>query len=271
MRKRNSFIFFIFFLSASLFGQIQRFSLSINGGGSYTLINNKIPECISKGKIGYNTDLQFNFALTHTLGVATGIGYAKYSSALSLDNYYSANPATDSEGDSYEYRLYGKNLKENQTIDVIEIPFLLIFQNQERKKFKTYLQLGVKTLLPMRSRFECTSGDIESRGYYSKYNVELSNLPSHGFDKISLSGLDGNILTQIGYAATIEYGANISVGKPYVKIALFGCYGISNICQSRNLLSTEFVYQSLSSVSNGVTPLSIGVKLGLMFPFESKK
>ena len=171
MKKQYKITILALLLSVSLYGQIDRFNFTINGGESYAILKNNFPDGISKEKFGYTGNVQFNAAISHSFGIGIGAGYSKYSSYVSIDDYYSATNAIDSEGDHYEYRLNGTNLKENQSIDIIEIPIVIIFQNQKHKKFKTNLQLGAKALLPIQSNFECTAGALYSRGYYSQYNV----------------------------------------------------------------------------------------------------
>lgn len=267
MKRHHLITLFALLLSISVFGQIERFSLSINGGGSYTLLLNSIPESKSTEKPGYTVNMQFRLAISHSFALGLGAGYSNYSSEISLDKYYSATSTTDNEGDKYEYRLYGTNLKENQSIDMFEIPFSMILQNQEHKRVKTFLQLGVKAMLPIQSNFSTMSGDIESRGYYPKYNVELKNIPNHGFDLFLLEGMSGKLSTKVGYAAIMEMGANISLGHTYITFAFFGSYGFSNISIPRELFTVGSVYQSLSSIATNVVPYSVGVKVGMSFPF----
>ena len=259
------------FLSVSLYSQREQLSLSINGGYSYTLLKNDIPQSISKEGKGYVGNIQFNTAISHFFAIGLGVGYAKYSSEVSLDKYFKTVAATDTEGDSFEYRLYGTNLKEIQSVDIIEIPLVLILQNQEHKKFKTYLQLGAKAQLPLQSHFQSTSGTIETRGYYPQYNVELSNMPNHGFDIYSLTGVSGNLSTKVGYAALMEFGANISLDKSYLSIALFCSYGLSSIIQQRDIFTSDHAYQSFSSIASDVIPYSVGIKVGFVFPFRPLK
>lgn len=268
MKKYYYITLFALFLSISLYGQTERLSLSVNGGGSYTMLKNSIPESKSTEKAGYTVNVQFNLAISHSFAIGLGLGYSNYSSDVSLDKYYAATATTDNEGDKYEYRLYGTNLKENQSVNIVEVPLLLILQNREPMKFKPYLQVGVKAMLPVQSQFSCTAGEIETRGYYSQYNVELSNMPNHGFGLFSLEGVSGKLSSKVSYAALMELGANISLGNSYLMFALFGSYGLSSICQSRELFTVDQVYQSLSSVSSNVFPYSIGLKVGMSFPFR---
>jgi len=271
MKKYYYITIFALSLSISLFGQTERLSLSISGGGSYTMLKNTIPDSKSTEKAGYTVNVQFNLAISHSFAIGLGVGYSNYSSDVSLDQYYTATASTDSEGDKYEYRLSGTNLKENQSINMFEIPLLLIIQNRERMKFKPYLQVGVKAMLPVQSQFSCTAGEIETRGYYSQYNVELSNMPNHGFDLFSLEGVSGKLSSKVSYAALMELGTNISLGNSYLTFALFGSCGLSSICQSRELFTVDHVYQSLFSVSSNVVPYSIGLKVGISILFRSKK
>jgi hypothetical protein len=254
-------------LSISLFGQTERCALLVNGGDSFTLLKNSISDGKSFEKSGYVLNVQFNIAISHSFGIGIGAGYSKYSSDVSLDKYYNTTAAFDNEGDNYEYRVYGSNLKENQLINFIEIPFLLVLQNQYHKKFKMSLGLGVKAMLPVQSHFKGTSGEIETRGFYPQYNVELSNMPNHGFDIFSIKNASGQLSTKVSYAAIMELGAKISLGKIYLTFCLSGTYGLSNIGVSKELFTADHGYQSLSSISSNYEAFSIGAKTGLAFPF----
>ena len=235
------------------------------------MLKNSIPDSKSTEKVGYMVNVQFNLAISHSFAIGLGAGYSKYSSNVSLDKYYDATNAIDNEGDTFEYRMYGSNLEENQSIDIVEIPFLFILQNQDQKKFKPYLEMGAKAMMPVQSRFNGTMGEIETKGYYSKYNVELRSIPNHGFDIYSVKGVTGKLLTKVSYAAIMELGANISLGNVYLTVSLYGSYGLSNISHSRELFTAENGYQSLSSISSNTEAYSIGGKIGLSFPFRSKK
>lgn len=267
MKKQYKITLFALLISFSLCGQTERFSLSINGGRSYTMLENSIPDSKTTEKLGYTMNILFNLAISHSFAIGLGAAYSNYSSEVSLGKYYSATSTTDNEGDNYEFRLYGTNLKENQSIDMFEIPFAIILQNQEHKKFKTFLQLGVKAMLPIQSNFSVMSGEIETRGYYPKYNVELNNIPNHGFVLFPLEGMSGKLSTKLSYAALVELGANISLGKSYLTLGVFGSYGLSSVITSRELFPNGSVYQSLSSIATSVVPYSVGVKVGMFFPF----
>lgn len=261
------FVLVAIFLQTSLFGQKESFVLSLNGGSTYTLIKNSIQDSKSTEKLGYIFNLQFNVALSHTVGIGIGAGYSKFSSDVSLDKYYKATAAIDNEGDNYEYRVYASNLKENQLINFIEIPFLLVLQNQDHKKFKMSLGIGAKAMVPVQSHFYGTSGEIETRGFYSQYNVELSNMPNHGFDIFPIKEASGQLSTKVSYAALMELGANISLGKFYLTLDITGTYGLTSISLSRELFTPDHGYQSLSSISSNCEAFSIDARAGLAFPF----
>src|ERR1035437_3881987 len=102
MKKQYKITLFTLLLSISLYGQIERFTFSINAGDSYSLLNNNIPEALSKGKNGYTANLQFNTAISHSLGIGIGLSYANYASDVTLAKYYSSTTFTDTEGEVYE-------------------------------------------------------------------------------------------------------------------------------------------------------------------------
>ncbi|HEY5590075.1 MAG TPA: outer membrane beta-barrel protein [Paludibacter sp.] len=268
MNKECLIIMFICLISNFTFGQKENLSLSIIGGKSYTLLENNISDGTSSKKDGYVIDIQINKAISNFLAIGSGIGFSNYSTDVSLDVYSNTISAIDTEGESYQYRLNGSDLRENQSIYFIDVPLNLIIQNRQKRNFKTFLQLGISALIPIHSSFYCTNGVIESRGYYPQYRVELMNMPNHGFDECILTSTTGKLPTQIGLATTLDLGAKISLGDLYISIAAFVSYGVSSICKNRELLTYDLKYQSLSSIAPKVIPYAIGIKLGVTFPLN---
>ena len=64
---------------------------------------------------------------------------------------------------------------------------------------------GGKLLLPVWNRYKVTDGSLETRGYYPDLNVELYNLPHHGFG-VDNTHYKGSVDTRLGASLFIDMG-----------------------------------------------------------------
>jgi len=61
-----------------------------------------------------NFGLDFGYFFSRVAGISVGAGYGSYSTELSLDSCSIKFQTTDSENESYEMRITGKSISENQ-------------------------------------------------------------------------------------------------------------------------------------------------------------
>ena len=124
--------------------------------------------------------IETGYLFSKHFGLSTGIGLSPYFSQLYLDNYSNTFDAVDSENESYERRIVGNNIKENQRIYFIEIPVMLNFLFPLAKTTGFYIQSGVNVSIPVINTYS-SSGTYSYSGYYPAYNVTLEDIPYEGF------------------------------------------------------------------------------------------
>ena len=191
--------------------------------------------------------------------VGLGVRYGMCSLNLrSRELYYSCS-IYDDEGESFEYRAYGRDLKEKQTIHLIEIP---IYYRYRLKNM--YFDVGPEIAIPLGGKSKTVSGNVELTGYYPKYNVELTDLLNHGFGKYDISGEKSDLDTKVNFGINACFGycfqfkeadINCGLGIKY----MFGGY----VNSSKNYLEFPATVNSLSCVGKKAGVLSWGVSLGI--------
>ena len=113
-------------------------------------------------------------------GLSSGFRFASNSGNASLAAYANHFNTTDSEKEPYERRITGANIKEKQTIAMVEIPLLLHLRVPLGSRMGMFLQSGINLAFPVVRKYEST-GTFTYKGYYPSYNVILENLPDYGF------------------------------------------------------------------------------------------
>ena len=225
-----------------------------------------------------------HFGLTYTLvckagwGLHTGLGpgFFRTNSPLAGNSSYTSN-AVDSEGEGFEFRVHQKGYSEIQKLYTLDIPLMLQWQTPESSTPQFYVRSGVKLMLPVRSGFSASAGEISTTGYYPSYNVELANLPEFGFGSQSHWSGKGNTDLKPALALAAEAGAVFSICKSRLLYAgAYIDYGLNDM--SKEGPSTSLLEYSTngfaSSKPNGLLSLreagpvrfiSYGIRLQFAF------
>ncbi|MBN2864043.1 MAG: outer membrane beta-barrel protein [Bacteroidales bacterium] len=131
--------------------------------------------------ISFSGGIETGCLFSNFFGISLGAGYGSYSSNHLLESYEFNYTTTDSENDSYERRITGTDISENQNVSFLNIPVTLNFSIPfNRNKMGFFVHTGVNFMLPMTNTF-ASSGTFTYKGYYPAYNVLLEDLPAYGF------------------------------------------------------------------------------------------
>lgn len=264
----------VLFLTITGFGQQPAgHYMYLNGGGgmhnlSYSLTNGKY----DNGK-GFTINAGYGYFFHRHWGFSAGLGVKSMSAEASLNNFMLGFPSVDSEGVNYEYRNYFSNWKEQQKTMLIDLP--LAFQNRFFwRKFTFQTSLGLMVSFPTNNEFEVKEGEITTTGYYSQWNVELKDMPQHGFTTLT-SHPQGDISLKTAYSAFGEFGVLYSLTGTFSLYA-GGYYhqGLNNIIadQKKPVYESNGVYNGVlhSALTDNVKPLAVGVKVGIVWTFGKK-
>ncbi len=243
------------------------------GGGlhniSYSLDNGK-----QKGGAGFTFNAGYNYFFNPHWGLETGLGISTLQSTATL-NYMTGTPDTDTDGDAYELRTNYKNWEEKQTALLLDIPLGINYRRSINEKWGWMASAGVKMSFPMSAKYKVNGGEIATTGYYSQWNVELSDMPQHGFSSTT-DRFSGNASLNPAFSLYAGLGGlyKLSPGLDLYAGAYFN-YGLNNMAKT----SDDAVYQK-DGTYNGVLNSNMvdkarmvcaGIKIGIIWHFNSKK
>jgi len=201
---------------------------------------------------------------------------------------------------SFALRARLGNIKEKQNIQFFEVPITLLYQTRfSYGKWGMYSSLGVKLQMPIVKRFEAVGNQgsqLNVSGLYTDptQGFEIGapgmpQLPEHGFGTIdnpgkALGWKNSTTDLKMGMAGTFELGliSRLNNESDFL-IGAYIDYGLSDIKnksipllagpsgsyhpEANDNIGKGIIYNGLfnTSMTDKITPLSFGVKLGLRF------
>jgi OmpA-OmpF porin, OOP family len=259
-----SVLFFLF-----LAGNAQDKKFQLETGGSYGLsgLSGKVENGSITPGMAYQLSLNGKYFFTSNIGVGIGAGYSAYSSTAELTTYSANIASTDDENENFEYRITASGINEEQKLSALEIPIFLAYRKSLSEKLGMFGNAGLKFSLPLSATYQSTGGTIETRGYYPAYNIELHNMPNHGFEKVENISYSGNLTTQMAYSLFANAGITLPLGKMGINIGVYGSYGLNSVLkpEATQLMVYPGEYRSVTALAEKVALISGGLKFGLCF------
>jgi len=239
--------------------------INLTVGGGYHNLSYTFPNGTEKEQVGYTLDAGYSYFFTRHWGIHTGVGVQTYNS-LSTLNYLSNTPDVDTDGQSYDFRANYTNYQEKQQAILIDIPLALQYRLPIGTKFALQASVGAKVSLPFQSTFKTVGGQLVTTGYYSVWDVELSDMPQHGFATMTGS-FSGNTALKTAYMGIADLGGLIKLSHRLdLYIGGYVNYGLNNVItpDSKLIYQPNGTYNGLfaSSQTNKVIPVAYGAKVG---------
>jgi OmpA-OmpF porin, OOP family len=274
MNKRIMIVGLLGFLCFEMQAQPSEHTIFINAGGGLHSLSYDLQNGNQKGGGGFTLNGGYSYFFTPQWALEAGLGVSTLQSTSTL-SYTTSTPATDTDGDAYEFRSYYKGWKEKQTAYMFDIPLGIRFQKSINTKVEWTAGIGASISLPLSCRYKATSGEIATTGYYSKWNVELTDMPQHGFSTIS-DRFSGKFSLNPSYAGYANLGAlyKLSANANFYA-GTYVSYGFNSMVKA----SDKLVYQK-DGVYNGVLnsseagkarKLALGVQVGFRWNLGKNK
>jgi hypothetical protein len=127
-----------------------------------------------------NYGIEGGYFFSKFAGIIIGAGMSSYSGKSSLDSYSTSFTTKDIENESFEMRISGNTISEDQKVSFMSIPVCLNLRYSAGKKLGFYVRGGTSFNIPLVKSFN-GSGIFTYEGYYPAYPVLLQNLPLYGF------------------------------------------------------------------------------------------
>lgn len=171
-------------LMGSFKGQSQEFGIEVNGGMQGLRFDNPGG---TKGKpqAGGSVGVQYIFPLSAHFGLLTGISCGYYSTKATLHSGATYSSwQVDNTGSAFQYNINTTGYSETQRFLAAAIPVMLHYHTVGNNT-QWYLNAGTKFILPFKAKIKATAQQLNLSGYYPDFNVEVFNVPQHGFAAIS--------------------------------------------------------------------------------------
>ncbi len=187
--------------------QSQEFGIELNGGVqgmSYDMAGG------GKGKpqAGGGAGVQYVFPLSARFGLLTGIGCGYYRTKATVqDGATFSSWQVDNAGSAFQYNISVTGYTETQRMLAAGIPVMLQYHTVGNNT-QWYLNAGAKFILPFNAKIKAAAKQLNLSGYYPDFNVEVFNVPQHGF--AALSNWQSNRNIELKPAAALSAGTGVS-------------------------------------------------------------
>lgn len=218
-------------ISISVKAQKQEFSIAVGGG--LQGIQYKLKHGDASLKPGFLLGFGYMRNIHTRWGISTGLELGLYQTKASLSsNVLYTTHEIDSENSAFEYRVKASGYREEQKVWALNIPLMLQF-HPELNKNGLYAQLGMRMGISVSSKYSTSADQIVATGYYPDYNLEITDLPVHGFGTQQGWKGEGEYDLKPSWSAAAEAGWRFKLsGSNHLYAGLFFDYGLNDIKRS---------------------------------------
>jgi outer membrane protein OmpA-like peptidoglycan-associated protein len=206
----------------------QELGIELNGGlqgMKYPLQNGQ-----NKQLPGASLGLSYIFRLSSRWGLHTGITGGLYRTQATLqDNTAFTSDQVDDAGSAFQYNLKTEGYKETQQFFAASVPLLLQYHTAGTGA-QWWVEGGGKVLVPFNTSIRISAQQLNLSAYYPDFNLNVSNLPQHGFG--TLNGWKGSTTSELKPAAALSVATGLKFRlSPGTQLyaGLFVDYGLTNL------------------------------------------
>jgi outer membrane protein OmpA-like peptidoglycan-associated protein len=161
----------------------QELGIELTGGlqGTKYLLQNGQTIQLPGGSLGFS----YSFRLGRHWNLLSGVTGGIYRTQATLkDGVVYTYDQVDDAGSAFQYNVKTTGYKETQQFIAASIPLLLQYHTVGPYT-QWYFSAGGKVLFPLNAGVRQSAQQLSLSGYYPDYNLEVSNLPQHGFGTIN--------------------------------------------------------------------------------------
>jgi len=210
LKNRNKILVTLLFLVKAISAQTYEFDLQY-GFGASELTFNSVPGIAMSiypiKNFGFSAGLQYSWHWKTKIG---GIN--------------EANPATtDIYGDSLIFKYSMEEYKEKAVARILQVPLLLKYSNDSY-----YAGAGIKIGAVQKARVNVDYSDLETEGYYPKYDLTLTAPANQGFGSQGDSSFSTKISSKNLVMLTMEGGVKQKLNNYFAMLAgIFADYSFN--------------------------------------------
>lgn len=280
MTKRSIGLF-ICLAAITLKAGAQGFNIGLNGGLQGTQYS--LPIGSRQLLPGGSVDLTYTFGLGSSWDLISGVTGGLYRTQASLpDGLVFTSGAVDDLGSAFIYSLHATGYKETQRFFAAGIPLLLQYHTTG-SGVQWYIDAGGKVFVPFNSSVQVTAKQATFSGYYPDYNIQVADLPQHGFGTVNGWKTKATIDWKQTAALSAATGLSFPL-SPHTRLylGLYVDYGLTDLKDKTDSLPlVTYSSAGISSVRAGsvlnrpatgnVRMLAFGAELRLGFGTDRPK
>lgn len=223
------------FFTASFIGLLiytkaaaQQLGVELDGGlqGMHYSLQNGQTQPLFGGSAG----LRYGFPLNGRVNLVTGASIGVYRTRATLrDGVAFSSYQVDDAGSAFQFNVKTVGYKEIQRFYALSIPLLLQYHTQD-PIVQWYVEGGGKLLVPFGEDIQVSANQLNLSGYYPDYNIEVSNLPQHGFGTVNDWKSTAAAKFSAGAALSAATGASFALAPGMrVYAGVYVDYGLTSL------------------------------------------
>ena len=241
-------IYVALFISALTIGRAQEVTLKANAG--IQGLNNSSIYGSGDVKLGAGLGVGYTYYFTKTWGLTTGFDVNLYRTDFALHpNTTLSSYEVDDQGSGFEYRVSPSGYTEKQQLYGLSIPLMLTYKSNTSGSTGFYAGFGGKVLFPIHYKSDIKASSMQLSGYYPDLNLEIDDLPNHGFGALSnYSGeAEGSLKTT--FTASAEAGLYFKL-KSHLNLytGVYADYVITNLFKDTHSNIVSYSSEGLTAV-----------------------
>lgn len=271
-------LFFASFTAASS----QELTLELNAGPSGISYKSVMGD--GTLDFGGGIGIGYTFFLNEHLGVQTGFNVHYNAITFELFNKQELQSnEVDDQGSAFEYLVNAEDYEEDQHFYSFSIPLMLQYRTGISDRTAVYLGFGGKVLFPAEQQFDASASTLAVSGFYPDLNLEIDDLPSHGFGAVSHWDKQSSVSLKPSILLSIEGGLSFKL-RDYLRLytGIYADYGLTDLQEDGNHMNlVSYSPQGVEMITaNGVLAtqdvvdksryLSAGIQVKLGFDFSKK-
>jgi OOP family OmpA-OmpF porin len=209
--------------------------IELNGGlqGTTYQLQNGHDKLLPGGSLG----LDYTFRLSNQWGLLTGIMGGIYRTQATFPDGLIFNyNQVDDEGSAFQYSLKTIGYKETQRFFAATIPLLLQYHTSGPGT-QWWINAGGKVFFPFNPSTQISAKQLLLSGYYPNYNLEVTNLPQHGFG--ALNNWKTSSTTELKPTGALSAATGFSIPlSPNTRLyaGLYADYGLTDLKEKNGSL-----------------------------------
>lgn len=265
-------------------GSAQEIGIQTSGVFTSSLTNSLVSNTPTNN-LGFTIGLSYRQYISSNWSIGIEPNYGQTAYSFKGFNSHGAYQAIDAEGEHFLFKYKAGRYKETIKVNSLNIPLTVQYETAG-SSVRFFIKTGASIGLALKDAQSTTAfNDVQTSGFYSQYNVELTGPMFAGFGKFNTIKNDQNIALNTRWAWIFETGVKQYVSdRQSVYIGMYFDLGLNALNKKENTAKNHLEYNTASTSVLTATSIleqkqnsnydfksySVGVKLQYTFDLKHK-